>query len=758
VTHAASALNLVVTGHVQAVGFRPFVYRLAHRHGLRGWVQNQTGQVEILVQGAGEAVARFEEDLLECAPPLSKPSISRREMVAPGAYEEFAIKPSAAAAKPRIFVPPDYFMCSDCRTELDDPEDRRFRYPFINCTQCGPRYTLIRALPYDRPNTTLAGFELCPACRAEYEDPLDRRFHAEPVACADCGPELAFHLAGEAVAATREAALAAALALLRDGRVLAVKGVGGYHLMCDARDDAAVRRLRERKRRPHKPLAVMFAEGGADGLREIGDTVSLSAAAADLLRSPLRPIVLASVGADAALAPSVAPGLGEIGVFLPYSPLHHILLNAFAGPLVATSGNLSGEPVLTDNDEAARRLAAIADGFLQHNRPIERPADDPVFRQIGAAMRPLRIGRGCAPLELALPFALERPVLATGGHMKNTLALAWDDRVVVSPHIGDMGSPRSLDVFEQVGADLQRLYGVSVEQLVCDAHDGYTTSRWARTQAMPLAKVWHHHAHASALAAEHEIGRDWLMLTWDGVGLGEDGTLWGGEALWGRPGQWQRVASLRPFRLPGGDKAGREPWRSACGVCWETGRRWGEAPDESGLLRAAWERGLNCPVTSAAGRLFDAAAALVLGHTHSSFEGQGPMQFEALARAARPSAGPQLEMSAEADGVVRIDWEPLLARMLARESTAAELAWLFHDSLARTIRALVLRIASERNVEGVGLTGGVFQNRLLAELVCDKLSGTGYPVAQSAAAPCNDAGLSYGQVIEFGAYQTRQAR
>ncbi len=734
------------------------MYRLAHRHGLRGWVQNQTGQVEILVQGASEAVARFEADLLRCAPPLSKPRVARREVVAPGAYEDFAIKPSAAAAKPRIFVPPDYFMCGECRAELDDPEDRRFRYPFINCTQCGPRYTLIRALPYDRPNTTLAGFELCPACRAEYEDPLDRRFHAEPVACADCGPELAFHRPGEAVAATREAALAAALELLRDGRVLAVKGVGGYHLMCDARDDAAVRRLRERKHRPDKPLAVMFAESGADGLGEIGAIVSLSAAAAALLRSPLRPIVLASVGADAVLAPSVAPGLGEIGVFLPYSPLHHVLLNAFAGPLVATSGNLSGEPVLTDNDEAARRLAAIADGFLQHNRPIERPADDPVFRQIGAALRPLRIGRGCAPLELALPFTLERPLLATGGHMKNTLALAWEDRVVVSPHIGDMGSPRSLDVFAQVGADLQRLYGVSVEQLVCDAHDGYTTSRWARGQAMPLAKVWHHHAHASALAAEHDIDRDWLMLTWDGVGLGEDGTLWGGEALWGRPGQWRRVASLRPFRLPGGDKAGREPWRSACGVCWETGRHWDAAPGDSDLLRTAWERKLNCPVTSAAGRLFDAAAALVLGHTHSSFEGQGPMQFEALARGARPIAGPELEMSAEADGVVRIDWEPLLARMLARDGSDAELAWLFHDSLARTIRVLVLRIAAERNVEGVGLTGGVFQNRLLAELVCDKLSADGYRVAQSAAAPCNDAGLSFGQVVEFGAHQLHHAR
>ena len=754
---ALAALRLVVTGHVQAVGFRPFVYRLAHEHDLRGWVQNQTGQVEIHVEGVPGAVDAFARDLLWRAPPLSRPKLATREVLAPAGLDAFTIKASAAGEKPRIFVPPDYFLCADCRAELADPADRRYRYPFINCTQCGPRYTLIRALPYDRPNTTLADFELCAACRAEYEDPLDRRFHAEPVACAECGPALSFHDAGGEVGPTAEAALEAALSLLREGRILAVKGVGGYHLMCDASDDTAVRRLRQRKHRPDKPLAVMFAERGDDGLEGIGDAVSLDPAVAELLLSPLRPIVLVPVGQAGTLARSIAPGLGEIGVFLPYSPLHHLLLDGFDGPLVATSGNLSGEPVLTGNEEAASRLARIADGFLHHDRPIERPADDPVFRRIGNAMRPIRIGRGSAPLELSLPFELERPVLAVGGHMKNTLALGWEDRVVVSPHIGDMDSPRSLDVFEQVAADLQRLYNVSAGQLICDAHDGYTTSRWARRQPLPVAKVWHHHAHASALAAEHDVECDWLMLAWDGVGLGRDGTLWGGEGLWGRPGAWRRVASLRPFRLPGGDKAGREPWRSACGLCWETGRRWAGAPDEGGLVRTAWERGLNCPTTTAAGRLFDAAAALVLGHTHSSFEGQGPMSLEAVARNALPVSGPELDIRTGPDGLLRLDWEPLLARLIDSEVDVASRAYLFHDSLARTIRALLDKVSAIRNVDAVGLTGGVFQNRLLSELVCEALADAGYLVALSVAAPCNDAGLSYGQVVDFGAYRLPQA-
>ena len=418
----------------------------------------------------------------------------------------------------------------------------------------------------------MAGFPLCPDCEAEYLDPADRRFHAEPVACPACGPRLSFEQRGGVSIDDTGAALERTVAAIRDGRIVAIKGVGGYHLICDALNESAVRRLRERKQRPGKPLAVMFPLAGDDGLSIARQYVDFDTTEAEIVTGPMRPIVLVRRRADSGLAPAVAPGLDEIGVFLPYSPMHQLLLDGVEGPVVATSGNISGEPVLTDNVEARRRLDTVADGFLQHDRPIVRPADDPVFRRIGNALRPLRIGRGCAPRELRLPWRQREPLLAVGGHMKGTVALSFDDRVVVSPHIGEMDRPRSLDVFERVAQDLQALYGVEATRIACDAHPGYTTRRWAERQELPLETVWHHEAHASAVAAEFGRQGDWLMFSWDGVGLGRDGTLWGGEAFVGRPAAWQRFASLRSFRLPGGDKAGREPWRSAAALHWECDR------------------------------------------------------------------------------------------------------------------------------------------------------------------------------------------
>ncbi|MCG8370582.1 MAG: carbamoyltransferase HypF, partial [Proteobacteria bacterium] len=574
----AIAKRIRLQGHVQGVGFRPFVYRLASEHGVVGHVQNRLGEVEVVAAGAPDVVEPFIADLIDRAPPLSSPSVAAIDDLETSDADRFEIIDSLADADARVFVPPDYFMCDDCRRELYDPADRRHAYPFVNCTQCGPRYTLIESLPYDRANTSMAGFELCPECEAEYLDPADRRFHAEPVACATCGPRLRFEAGGEGPIDGTEAALAAAVAVVRDGRIVAVRGIGGYHLVCDARNEAAVARLRERKRRPHKPLAVMFPVAGDDGLDAARRSVDFHDAEADIVAGPIRPIVLATRREDDRLAESVAPGLAEIGVFLPYSPLHQLLLDAVGGPVVATSGNVSGEPVLTGNDEAVRRLRPVADAFLQHDRPIVRPADDPVYRRIAGRVRPIRIGRGCAPRELDSPWPLAEPTLAVGGHMKATAALAWDDRVVVSPHIGEMDSPRSLDVFEQVAADLQSLYGVRARRIVCDAHPGYTTHRWARQQELPVRTVWHHEAHASAVAGEFDLHGRWLVFAWDGVGLGRDGTLWGGEALAGRPGRWRRFASLRPFRLPGGDKAGREPWRSAAALHWECGAEWTAAP------------------------------------------------------------------------------------------------------------------------------------------------------------------------------------
>lgn len=736
-----SARRWVLTGQVQGVGFRPFVYRLAHALKLNGWVRNRLGEVEILAEGLAETLDRFAHALIAEAPPLARPHIASASALEPAGLAGFEIRASAATEKPRIHVPPDYFACPDCLREVDDPQDRRYRYPFTNCTQCGPRYTLIERLPYDRPNTSMAGFPLCPACQREYTDPLDRRFHAEPVACPVCGPRLGF-VAGDTHIDGNDDALDATLAALRAGQIVAIKGVGGYHLACDARNAAAVAMLRARKPRPAKPLAVMFPD-----LAAAEQCVELRDAERDLLCSPVRPIVLARRRADAALASGIAPGLNEIGVLLPYAPLHHLLCRAINVPLVMTSGNLSGEPVLTDTAEAQTRLANVADAFLHHDRPIVRPADDPVYRTLAGRPRPLRLGRGCTPLELALPRTLREPVLAVGGHLKLTVCLAWDDRAVVSPHIGDMGTPRSLAVFEQVAADLQRLYGVQAARLVCDAHPGYTTTRWAHGQTLPVTRVWHHHAHASALAGEIGSNEDWLVFTWDGTGYGEDDTLWGGETLYGRPGRWQRVARLRPFRLPGGDKAGREPWRSAAALCWETETEYVPEHADAMLLHQAWHKGLNAPQSSAAGRVFDAAASLTGLLQSGSFEGQGPMTLEARATGVKGNAI-ELPLTQIDGDLWQTDWAPLLASLRDEDQSVAQRAADFHATLARALRRQAERLLESHRFTRIGLTGGVFQNALLCELACAELAAAGFQVELPERLPCNDAGISFGQVVE----------
>jgi hydrogenase maturation protein HypF len=742
-----AASSLLLGGRVQGVGFRPFVHRLAHRHRLTGWVKNRVGQVEIFVQGGAEAVRAFIDALVDEAPPLSRPEVLRTAAAPVRTLDGFAILPSDGSSAPEIHVPPDFFACADCVRELHDPRDRRYRYPFINCTQCGPRYTLITRLPYDRPNTTMAGFPLCPDCRREYADPLDRRFHAEPIACPACGPQLRFISADGVDIRASDAALRASVDALRAGQVVAVKGIGGYHLMCDATSRAAVARLRAAKPRPHKPLAVMFPIGGADGLDRIRASVKLTPVQAMLVTDPMRPIVLAERRDAAPLAPEIAPWLNEIGVFLPYSPLHHLISEAFDAPLVATSGNISGEPVLTDSEQVQARLAHVADAYLHHDRPIERPADDPVLRVIAERPRPIRLGRGLAPLELTLPARLRRPVIAVGGYMKNCVALAWDQRVVVSPHIGDLATPRSLTVFRQVIEDLQRLYGVRAEAIVCDAHPGYASTRWARRSGLPVAAVLHHHAHASAMAGEFPEIQRWLAFTWDGVGYGDDGTLWGGEAILGQPGRWTRVASMRPFFLPGGEKAAREPWRSALALCWEAGIEWPACPEDARLLHTAWRKRINAPQTTAVGRLFDAAAALTGLNHYSSFEGQGPMYLEAACAA--DVASMHLPLMRNESGCWETDWAPLLPLLLDESTPAAERAACFHVSLAHALVGQARSVRETHGDFGIALSGGVFQNRVLTERVIDLLTQDGFAVHFGERIPCNDAGLSYGQVIEY---------
>jgi hydrogenase maturation protein HypF len=745
------------------VGFRPFVYRLAQRHGIVGWVRNVGGEVLIHAQGPAASLLVFGESLRASAPPAARVSSARMLPAAAEPLVGFHIHASGAEPGAQVHVPADLFTCADCLAEMRDPAARRYRYPFINCTQCGPRYTLIGALPYDRINTSMCVFSLCAACTAEYREPLDRRFHAQPLACAHCGPALRWQADGTSLAGS-EPALAAAIAALRSGRIVALRGVGGYHLLCDATQAAAVSRLRMRKRRPAKPLAVIVPWRGSDGLAYADRLAQLLPAHRAALLDPARPLVLAPRRADADVAEGIAPGMAEIALMLPYSPLLVLLLDEFGVAVVATSGNRSGEPVLTSPREAEQGLAGVADGFLHHDRDIVRPAEDPLMRLVAGAVRPLRLGRGTAPLELRLPVPVDSPTLAVGAFGKNTVALAWGDRAVVSPHIGDQGSARAQSALEQVCSDLQRLYGVVARRVVHDAHPGFPNSRWARALGLPARAVWHHHAHASALAGE--FGRDDAILcfAWDGNGLGPDRTLWGGEALLGRPGAWRRVASFRAFRLPGGESAMRQPWRSALALSWEGGLAW-DGRKAAGLdgaaldtLRAAHDARLNAPATSSVGRLFDAAAAYLEVCTTASFDGEAPMRLEALAAGAPlPARALPLPLNRDTEAIWRADWRPLVDDLLDRGVPPAARAAHFHARLAQTLCEQAIRVRAQSGVQCIGLCGGVFQNALLAARVHDLLGEAGFAVLMPQVLPVNDAAISYGQLVEAAAMETVQA-
>ncbi|MCC6208612.1 MAG: carbamoyltransferase HypF [Gammaproteobacteria bacterium] len=745
--HECVARRWLIGGRVQGVGYRPFIYRLAARFEIEGWVRNEYGAVEIFAQGPQSRLASFGETLMREAPPLAQPRLISTTETGVQPMHGFTIRSSRDHDATDVHVPPDQPPCADCLAELRDPCNRRYRYPFINCTACGPRYTVITRLPYDRPHTTLRGFPLCAACAREYADPGDRRFHAQPIGCHECGPRLEFSDRDGIRTHGNAEALEALVAALRAGKIIGVKGVGGYHLLCDAHDSEAIARLRRDKPRPDKPLAVMFPEDA--GLATLRRHVQLDAAHESVLRSSVRPILLLpKITAGEPLPAGIAPGLAEIGAMLPYSPLHHLIIGDFGAPLIATSANVSGEPVLTEAAEAKRRLGQVADSWLHHDRPIERRADDAVFRLIAGEARPLRTGRGQSPLELELPFTLKRPLLAVGGHIKNTVALAWDRRIVVSAHIGELEAPRGRAAFARAVQDLQSLYNMQAEAVVCDHHPRYASRRWAEASGLPCIGIFHHHAHAAALAGEHPDITRWLTFTWDGVGYGEDQSLWGGEALLGSPGAWRRAARLRPFRLPGGERAAREPWRCALALCWESGHTWEGGPPDTRLLRHAWQQGLNSPLTSSAGRLFDAAAALTGLLFSGGYEGHGPALLEAVAEATADHI--DLPVSRREDLMQEVDWSPLLPMLLDASLSRARRAGLFHSSLAHSLLAQA-RLQREQSGEFVvGLTGGVFQNSRLTEQARELLTAHGFDVRLASRIPCNDGGLSYGQIIEAG--------
>jgi len=748
-----AAHRLIIRGRVQGVGFRPFIYRHAIAHNLCGWVRNVSGKVEVHVQGEGKDIDGFMATLVENAPTASRPRIESDQTTVGDDHAGFQIRPSRASEDVEIHVPGDLFTCAACLEELHDAANRRFGYAFINCTECGPRYTIIESLPYDRDKTCMRDFPLCAECEEEYRDPANRRYHAEPVACARCGPQICYEQ-GSARIEDQRAALDAVIDALKSGLIVAVKGIGGYHLLCDAADEDVVKRLRRRKVRPHKPLAVMFPEDGPDGLQKVRCHAAPTDAQARLLVSVERPVVLVDSLTSSSLPEVIAPGLDRVGIMLPYSPLHHLLLKKYGAPLVATSANISGEPVLTDEHETRRRLADIADAFLHHDRFIVRPADDSVYRVAAQMPMPLRLGRGVTPLELELAHHLEQPVLALGAHMKNTLTLAWGRRAVVSPHIGEMDSRRSLEVFEQLVAHLPRLYQVEARHLLCDAHPGYSTTQWARRQGLAVSTVYHHHAHAACAWADavktmDDIGQ-LLVFTWDGVGLGPDGSLWGGEALLGEPGQWQRVASFRRFRLPGGDKAGREPWRSAAGLCWQAGMECPLPEATDPLLRSFWNNRRNAPATSAVGRIFDAAAALLGVCLDASFEGQGPMWLENLAEHCASDTVIELENRTHGELLIS-DWSKILPMLMNAELDQAQRARRFHLSMAHVLLEQSRWARRQSGCEVVTFSGGVFQNHLLLETAVDWLRRDGFRVHVPATLPVNDAGISFGQVVEFAA-------
>ena len=756
-----------IEGRVQGVGFRPFLARLARELGLAGEVSNVGGRVEGTVEGAAASVQSFLHRLMADAP---SGALIRGVHACPAGVrnlESFSIRPAGSVTASPLgaeerseaddaHLPLDQPPCPACLAELFGPRNRRYRHPFIACAACGPRVSMLAGLPWDRANTGMADFALCPECQREFHDPTDRRFHAEAIACPACGPRLWFMRDGARLDGD-EATLAAAVQLLRAGGIVAIKGVGGYHLMCDARDATAIARLRARKRRPSKPLAVMYPWSGADGLDAVRRDFAPGLVEVDALLSSARPIVL--VPCLDGLPEGIAPGLPEVGVMLPSSPLHHQLLADFGGPLVATSGNRSGEPLASTPDEAEMMLADVADAFLHHDRPILWPMDDPVRRVIDRRARPLRLGRGDAPLELGLPFTLDRAWLAVGGQMKNAVALGRGRRVVLSPHVGELDSPRALTRFTHTLERMQARYGIKSGGIVHDLHPGYESTRWALRQGLPTCAVQHHAAHASALYTESwmdEEGQpdEMLVLAWDGLGYGEDGGLWGGEALLGHPGRWRRVASLRPFRLLGGDRAAREPWRCALGLCWEAGMDWAEAPEsvDVELLRQAWVRGLNAPHTSSMGRLFDVAAAQLGLCATATYEGEAAMRLEAVAMAHVPSCG-GTETGVmggtalpwqEGEGLLRLDWSPLLSMLLDQSRPVAERAMAFHASLARA----AITIAQALGAGRLGLTGGVMQNRLLVELIHAEAERHGVRLVMPSRVPVNDAGLAFGQLVE----------
>lgn len=709
-------LRVTLTGAVQGVGFRPFVYRLATEMNLGGWVLNSSSGLTVEVEGEPAALDEFLARLDREKPAVAVILTRETSRLSPVFFEGFEIRASDEAEQRTVAVLPDLATCGDCLRELFDSSDRRYQYPFTNCTHCGPRYSIIENVPYDRPRTTMKIFSLCRDCRREYEDPSDRRFHAQPNACPVCGPRLSMTIADAA-------------RVLLDGRILALKGIGGFQLLADARNEEAVVRLRRLKAREEKPFALMMPS-----FDDVERFCIISPAERALLGSSAAPIVLLTPSGEPGIAPSVARSSPYVGVMLPYSPLHHLLMREAGIPLVATSGNRSDEPIATDNDEARSRLAGIADAFLMHDRPIARPCDDSVVRVARGREMVLRRARGYAPMPVRVSRALD-PVLAVGAHLKNAVAIAISHQVFVSQHVGDLDTLEARESFERAIQDLCRLYRFEPRVVACDMHPDYASTQWARASGLPVVEIQHHEAHAASCAAENDVRGDYLAVSWDGTGYGRDATIWGGEFFQVRSGVFERVAHLRTFRLPGGEAAVKQGWRSAASLLWEIGDR--AALTTTPAVARMLERGLNAPVTSSVGRLFDAVAALSGVARESRFEGQAAMLLE--------RAIGSLD-TREAYPLIGGDWAELVdaVRRDARAGVAPGLiSARFHNALV----GWIVETAGGSGLGQIVLSGGCFQNRYLVDRAVEALEARGFAVFTHQRVPPNDGGIALGQAV-----------